>query len=83
MKIFAIRLKNRLLCLKNGLYYRKQIVNINFNTYSNYLKYTVFIRSKKLADGNFSHSIERIDNFKYVNNDYNIIFRKNIINEES
>jgi hypothetical protein len=35
--------------------------------------------NKKLADGLYSHSIERIDNCKYKNRDYDIRVQETII----
>jgi hypothetical protein len=78
VKGFALKLKKRLLKKNQELLFQKKYVYITFNTFYTELKYTVFITSRKLTSTSYSHSIERIDNHKVNNNDYNIKFNETI-----
>jgi hypothetical protein len=66
---------------KKQLLFSKREVNITFGTYYNQLKYIVFITSRSLSNGKYSHHVERIDISSHRNPDYNIKISKTIINK--
>jgi hypothetical protein len=78
-RLFFLKLRNKAEIKQKRLLFRKREVYITFGTYYNQLKYTVFVTSRSLGDGRFTHSIERIDTTTHRNPDYSIKIKETMI----
>lgn len=79
VKLFIAKLRYKVL-KKNGLINnQKYTINVSFNHEYNNLSYIIFVTSKALSDGNYSHQIDRVDNVRYSNPDYNISLNRLIV----
>ena len=81
VKLFVGRLKYKLLRRKKLINNQKHVIPISFGNQSDSVTYTIFITSRALPDGKYSHFLERIDNKWHVNSDYNLSIKNMIINE--
>ena len=73
VKLFIIKLKSRVLRRKKLLKIEKRKVSVKFDaSLVDDLVYTLFVMSQfDEGQKTYEHSIERIDNVRHVNEDYN------------